>query len=337
MGRLNAEKLKEILTSSLPDGEPASAAILRAGDLVIAQVGTREQPARFPIYSLAKTVIATLALSLVDDGLLSFDDPIAKWHPEVPGADRVTLIQLLGHRGGFRDYGNVTAYHTALAEHPRNPWTREEFGRHTWLEGLLFEPGSRFAYSNPGFRLLQEIVTQVGGGSFQDLSRQRISEPLGLTHTSVLETYEDYQALERGSSLRLGGHGERRDVAEWMHPDWVFHGTLGSSAEDMVRFLVALAEGRLLSATTTAAMCELQSIGRGAPPWEEPSYGLGVMGDPRSSHGFLWGHNGGGPGFTASAFHAPQHKNGSVTVCVLCASETSEAAEGVLRKILEAA
>ena len=54
--------------------------------------------------------------------------------------------------------------------------------------------------------------------------------------------------------------------------------------------------------------------------WVRPGYGLGIMGDAGSRWGMLWGHNGGGPGYTTSAFHAP--RLGGVSVCAMCASRT---------------
>jgi hypothetical protein len=59
-------------------------------------------------------------------------------------------------------------------------------------------------------------------------------------------------------------------------------------------------------------------------------YGLGVMADPASPLGPLFGHNGGGPGYDASAFHAPRAAPGGATVCALCAVEGGFAAENLV-------
>ncbi len=305
------------------------------GQWLTAHQDTESDPARFPVYSLAKTVIATLALTLVDEGLLDLEEPVARWHPDVPGAERVSLRQLLGHRGGFRDYGGLPEYHAELAAHPREAWTREEYLKRTLHAGLLFEPGSAFAYSNPGYRLAREIVEQAAGQSIPELVEQRLAATAQLRHLKVLETRADYVALETARSTRLGGQGEARVVSDWMDPDWVFHGTFGATASDVVGLLAALADGRLLSEESRESMLRMESIGRGVPPWTEPSYGLGLMGDPATPLGPMWGHNGGGPGYTASGFHLPEHPSGAVTVCVLCASEEGDAAEKALRLIIQ--
>ena len=69
-------------------------------------------------------------------------------------------------------------------------------------------------------------------------------------------------------------------------------------------------------------------------PWRRPSYGLGIMGDPESSWGRLWGHNGGGPGYTTSAFHAPDL--GGASVCAMCALEGDGKAEQMVLTGLDA-
>jgi D-alanyl-D-alanine carboxypeptidase len=71
-----------------------------------------------------------------------------------------------------------------------------------------------------------------------------------------------------------------------------------------------------------------------ASRWRRPSYGLGIMGDPESSWGRLWGHNGGGPGYTTSAFHAPDL--GDASVCAMCALQEDSRAEQILFAVLDA-
>lgn len=292
-------------------------------------------PACFPVYSVAKPWIATALVQQADEGKLSLDDPVARWHPEVPGAETFTVRQLLGHRAGLRDYGALPAYHQALADHPGRAWTREEYGQHTWSQGLQSPPGETFAYSNPGYRLAQEIAAQVDGCDVAEVLRRRILQPLALEHTFALESPADYGRLERGVSTRLATDGDLRDVRESMDPGWVFHATLGSTAGECVRVLAALAGGDLVSPEGLAAMTELRPIGFAAPPSVEPSYGLGLMGDRRSPHGPIFGHNGGGPGYTASVFHAAEHPAGPLTVAVLCAVEAGDAAESILRHVMQ--
>lgn len=61
-----------------------------------------------PWWSFTKTVLAATALSLVRDGLTTLDTPVAGWP--------FTLRQLLRHEAGLADYGELAAYHTAVAQ-----------------------------------------------------------------------------------------------------------------------------------------------------------------------------------------------------------------------------
>jgi D-alanyl-D-alanine carboxypeptidase len=70
-------------------------------------------------------------------------------------------------------------------------------------------------------------------------------------------------------------------------------------------------------------MTTLVLVPEGAGPrWRKPGYGLGLMGDPESPWGPLWGHNGGGPGYRASAFHASDL---GLSVCAMRAFEGDSA------------
>ena len=64
-----------------------------------------------------------------------------------------------------------------------------------------------------------------------------------------------------------------------------------------------------------------------------PSYGLGLMGDPESPWGLTVGHNGSGPCYSSSAFHAVDL--GGASVCVMGAMEENFQAEGIVFGILD--
>src|SRR5262249_2377069 len=125
------------------------------------------------------------------------------------------------------------------------------------------------------------------------------------------------------------------------HPGWVSHGVVASTASDLVRFFDGLFRGELLSRHSLAQMLELVPVP--ADPSEDPngidphrgkpSYGLGLMGDPASPWGLAVGHNGGGPCYSASAFHAFDLDGASV--CVMGAIEEGFDAEAVVFDILD--
>jgi D-alanyl-D-alanine carboxypeptidase len=153
-----------------------------------------EAPA-FLTYSITKTFTAALMLGLCDEGRVSLDDRLARWFPRVAGAERISLRQLLNHTAGVPDYGGLAQYHEAVRASPSSPWSFERFAAETFDKGLSFEPGSSWAYSNPGYMLLKRIAEEVAGASYTTMIRERIAEPLGLHRTFVPESPGDLSGL----------------------------------------------------------------------------------------------------------------------------------------------
>lgn len=330
-----ANRWATLLTTELAGRGPGALAIRPAPDAPTIALWTRTDgqieraPAAepgFPAYSVTKTFLATLALKFVDEGRLDLEGPLARWFPGVDRAERVTLRQVLGHRAGLPDYGGLPAYHGAVRQAPGQPWSFDEYMRHTVDRGLLFEPGTAFAYSNPGYMMLARILSEVGGASCWDLIGTHIAAPIGLRRTHALQTIDDLAPLAPATSSQLTPDGTPTDVRSTYHPGWVSHGVLASTATEMMLFFDALFGGRILSRASLDAMTHLISIGRAIPDMGDPSYGLGLMGDAKSTIGTLHGHNGGGPGYTASVFRAADLPTGPAIASAMCSVEHPELA-----------
>ena len=338
-------QLPEVLTAATGGrGVAALAVIERAGAEPRAYwVPESDQEPAFLAYSITKTFTAALILKLCEEGRLGLEDRLVQWFPRVAHADRVSLRQLLNHTGGVPDYGGLRAYHEGVRSSPSTPWTFERFAAETFEKEFWFAPGHGWAYSNPGYMLLKRVAEVVTGASYRRLISQRIAGPLGLRRTFVAESVEDLAALAPGTSCALSPDGAPRDVRAHYHPGWVSHGVVASTASDVVRFLDALFRGELLSRQSLARMTELVVV----PPDPavasseqdphsrrgRPSYGLGLMGDPASPWGLVVGHNGGGPCYSASAFHA--FDLGGPSVCAMGAIEEGFSAEGVVFDVLD--
>ena len=304
--------------------------------------GSEPAEPRFLVYSVTKTFIAALFLVLQESGELSLDDPLARWLPEVPSADRIALRHLLSHTAGIPDYGGLAAYHDEVRSTPSHAWSFERYAAETFEKGLLFEPGDGWAYSNPGYMLLKRIAELVAGRPFARLLTERIVEPLGLRQTTVAASPADLAGLAPAVSTSLTPHGTSVDVRQHYDPAWVSHGVLASTASDVLRFLSAIFSRRLLAPFSLAEMTRLTKVpvpGSRADPserpyeWRDPSYGLGLMVDPTAPWGAIYGHNGGGPGYAASAFFAADL---GVIVTVLGSEAPGFRPEQVLFEVLDA-
>jgi D-alanyl-D-alanine carboxypeptidase len=301
-----------------------------------------EEPA-FLAYSVTKTFTATLILELCEEGHLGIEDHLERWFPGIANADRISLRQLLNHTSGIADYGGLRAYHDAVSASPSTPWSFDRFAAETVDKGLRFEPGTGWAYSNPGYMLLKRVAEQVTGVSYRTLISERIVRPLGLRRTFVAESIDDLTALAPGTSRSLSPSGASRDVRAHYHPGWVSHGVVASTASELARFLDALFRGELLSDQSLDRLLELVPVSTDAsetPARQDlplrrgrPSYGLGLMGDPASPWGLVAGHNGGGPCYSASAFHA--FDLGGASVCAIGAIEEDFNAESVVFDVLD--
>ncbi|MCB0064145.1 MAG: beta-lactamase family protein [Caldilineaceae bacterium] len=313
---------------------------------------------RFLAYSITKSFIATLILRLQERRLLTLDDRLALWFPALPQAANISLRHLLNHTGGIPDYGGFPAYHAALRTNPTQAWTVDDYLTFIRKHGLRFAPGTGWAYANPGYLLLKRIAELVSGQPFAALVNEQIVQPLALRDTFVAETVADLSSLAPAPTKALSPDGEWLDTRLHYHPGWVSHGVVAATPSAIATFYHALFRGKLLSPESLQAMTTFVRVPSAHAPWVEPSYGLGIMGDPASPVGVLWGHGGGGPGYAASAFHMPDlycgcNENRSfypsknfdshaeqsiagrpVTVCVLSAIEGGFDVEALAREIL---
>jgi D-alanyl-D-alanine carboxypeptidase len=238
---------------------------------------------------------------------------------------------VLCHTAGLPDYGGLPEYHAAVRERPAAPWSFAEFASHTFARGLLAEPGECFHYSNPGYALLRRLVERETGGTLRAAVQERLAGPLGLSRIAVAESLADLAGLAPAFSRFGLAEGESRDVRASYHPGWVWHGVVTATAADLCSFYRRLFEGAVVSPASLGEMTRLVPVEH---PWRhgKPGYGLGLMGDrdrPR------YGHNGGGPGYTASAWCAADAAGGPAAACAMCGFEDAPLTEALAHAALD--
>ncbi|CAN5743882.1 hypothetical protein BH20CHL3_BH20CHL3_13830 [soil metagenome] len=133
------------------------------------------------IGSISKVFTATLALMLVEDGLLDLDEPVIAYVPDLPLADAaarttITLRHLLSHTAGFEGDRFLDTYgrgDDALAK------AVDHFGTlRQWTA-----PSDLWSYCNAGYYLTSRIIEVVADKPFETVFRERLIEPLGLETT----------------------------------------------------------------------------------------------------------------------------------------------------------
>ncbi len=248
-----------------------------------------------PIYSITKTFIAA-AICAMD---LDLDAPVSHWIDTtiLPRADDIQVKHLLQHTSGLRDYGNLPEYMQAV-ESRQPAWTDAEFSQHTLHQPLLFEPGTKFSYSNPGYWLLSQIAQRESQLDFDDVIDKYIIHPLGLVQTKAV-------------------HGIFSPVLPDYPAEWVWHGLVISTALEVARFMAS---------DLVVPLLQKQIRVPGTfPHWTEPHYGFGLMIEPN----VRYGHEGGGPGFSAACY---RFLPSNLTGCVLLQSTPGEAFELLLKE-----
>jgi CubicO group peptidase (beta-lactamase class C family) len=146
----------------------------------------------FQAGSVSKPVAALLALSFVGDGTLHLDRPVNEvlqsWKvPDNEFTERtpVTLRHVMTHQAGFTPFTYFIRRGASTV-----PGMAEllQGGIHDWpVVTVEFEPGSKHAYSNAGFCVLQLVLEDLSGLSLHDLATIRMFGPLGMDYSTFDE------------------------------------------------------------------------------------------------------------------------------------------------------
>ncbi len=318
------EQVQQGLAATATPGA-AVALLLDGQPVLVSGVGFRDpqqttaldSDAQFYIYSVTKSLLATVILQLVEQGRIALDTPVQIYLPQLPFDTPVTIRQLLNHTAGLPDYGGLPAYTQALQADPTQPWGDDEFLTHTLAQGFRFAPGQGWSYSNIGFLLIRRVIEAALNTSLRAAMHSQIVASLDLRQTFVAETLADVQQLTPGYSQFFRADNGLQDIRLFYHPGWVSHGVVVSTAPELAQMIEALFTGRLLSPQSRAAMLEPVLLSFTHPYFQQPAYGLGVMIDPQSRHGIIAGHAGGGPGYSAGALHLPHVHGHRITSVVL--------------------
>lgn len=256
-----------------------------------------------PWWSFGKTVLAAAALSLVRDDLVGLDDQAL----EGP----FTLRQLLRHQAGLADYGELSDYHAAVAQHA-TPWPAEEMLQRLDAQRLRYTPGAGWRYSNIGYLYVARLIERVSGLALEQALRQRVFAPLGLAHVRQARTRADLQDV-------LG-------VAPGYDPGWVYHGLLVGPLGEAALCLERLLGGDLLPDWLLREMQSAHALGGPivGRPWIAPGYALGLMQGTAQGGQLLSGHTGCGPCSVVAVYRCVQ--GGNAASCAVFAEGAIEGA-----------
>lgn len=276
------------LSLALTDRERPMAVLVDG--LANVDAGTPVEPRhRFQIGSISKGFTAMAVLQEVEAGRIDLDAPVASYLPwfEVPSRFErpVTIHHLLSHTGGLavgmEAAGDAVVELLMLRE--------TEIG---------WEPGSRFGYSNAGYKALGLVLEAVSGWPWWELVRERVMDPIGMGDADVIITNEVRPRLATGHTTPfddrpwLPEHG-------WAPSAWfesaTADGTICATGEELTAFArLLLTQGEGVISREGFARMTARLVEDPANPGDVYGYGVRWVGDDR-----LLGHSGGMVGFAA--------------------------------------
>jgi len=134
----------------------------------------------FQIGSITKQFTSAIILQLEEQKKLSLQDSLAKYIPDYPNGNKITIEQLLTHTAGVYNYTNDAVF---MKNESMHPISRDSLIARFKYKPLDFTPGEKFNYSNSGYELLGYIIEKVTGESYFQAVRQRIFQPLHMDHS----------------------------------------------------------------------------------------------------------------------------------------------------------
>ena len=260
--------------------------------------------------SLSKPVTGTIIMDLVQSSRLKIDTPVRTYLADLPAAyDRVTVRHLLSHQAGVRDYRDVAEVFSAV-----HYQTSRDALRTFVNDPLLFEAGTRTAYSTFGFTVAGAVAEAATQETFQQISKEFFRR-----YSIQGFDLDDPEAIvtKRVRGYLVNKEGEITNTPAYDASNKYPGGGFTSSAEDYLSFVIAVASGRVLRPEVLRQTWTRQKTSDGT----ESPFGLG-WGVSQLAGRKVVGFNGLQPSTTTSIHYFP---NEGVGIVLLCNAETTNA------------
>lgn len=300
--------------------------LVRHGEIILSQgYGFADQDkqvkntpqTRFRIGSITKQFTAAAIMQLKEAGKLQVDDLICKYLKDCPDTwSQITIKQLLNHSAGIVSYTDLEEYWDQMGE----PQTPEQLIGRFNDKPLLFEPGSKWDYSNSNYAILGYLIEQLSGMPYDEYITKHIFIPLGMSNSG----YD-----HNDPSLAIGYNYDLDAPAEYIHMSTPYAaGGLFSTAEDLYKWDRALYTDAVLSKASIAEMTAPTIMA-----WEEDNeyYGYGLSVWDKGEGRYQIGHDGYINGFTGLILRYP---NTDSAIIVLTNQEEADLGT-IVGKIIE--
>ncbi|MFM7840116.1 MAG: serine hydrolase domain-containing protein [Chitinophagaceae bacterium] len=270
----------------------------------------------FELASVSKQFTAMIIMMLEEQGRLGFDDSIDRYI-SVPYRG-ITIRHLLNHTSGLPDYQSLMDQYWDKSRVAGNPDILSYLNRYT--PPVLFEPGTRYEYSNTGYVLLGSIAEKVSSEDFITLCSRWIFNRLHMSHTAIRSLAEKAKRTdfawghifvpERKIYVRADSFPES-NYTLWLG-NRKGPGRVSSTAEDLLLWDQALYTHQLVSSKTLRQAFAPAVLKDGTISY----YGFGwVLDKSNSNHHQIVFHTGDNPGYATKIV---RFLNKRRTLIVLC-------------------
>lgn len=181
--------------------------------------------------SISKSVTAWGIMKLAEQKKIKLDEPVTNYlqnwtfPPSEYSTEKITILQLLTHTSGLT-LGNIGVIYSPTDTLPSLRQSLTE-------NALLFqEPGTSFSYSNTGYHLLELLIEEVTGQTFEEFMRKEILLPLGMNKSTFIWSEKFYPPVANGYDLK------GTPIPVYIYPEKAAGG-LFSTIEDLGNFVIA--------------------------------------------------------------------------------------------------
>ncbi len=248
----------------------------------------------FHIGSLTKSFTATLFLLAAEDKGISLDDTIDSWLPGVvSGGSEITIRNLLQMRSGLAHFEENPDFIDIFISHPLHVFTPEELL--SYCNSNRYGADELFDYNNINYVIVGMIIEKAfeqEGYDYSQAMQTMVLDPLGLSHSQVPASEDIPRSYAHGYLYEKGCVLDRSMY--WDPSAFGAAGSMISSLDDLMIWIEALMDGRLLSPAMHSEQFAL--VPTEADP--DSSYGLGV-----GEKDGMMGHSGNYNGLYTSALY----------------------------------
>lgn len=224
--------------------------------------------------SITKANVATLILLLAENNLLHLDSAWTKYISLNANFNpSITIRQLLNHTSGIKDYLETPSAGTLITSNYNYSFTPFEILENITDDSPLFAPGTNFSYATTNYALLSLIAQTVTGNPVQQELRNRIWNPLNMTHT-YFGGFENYTEPRAGIWWDFGVGLQNYSNQPYTSMLTFGYGgaNIVTTPYDLAKFARALFTSTVL---TTASFNQMKTFAINSNPFWN-GYGLGV-------------------------------------------------------------